>query len=525
MPARKLPWAAWFSALLMLLPMLALVAGAVTGTEGAAPLARLRLLVPASRQTGLLANTLLLSGGAALFAVLLGAPPAFLAARSDLPAKRFFRRLFPLPLLIPPFIHAIVWTDCLGGGIPGLASLFPQGALSVHSLPGGMLVFAFAYSPFVTLIVLAGLEGLPRETEESALLARGGRASFFRVTLPLVFPQLACSSILVFLFTMVNFEVADILRVRVYPLEIFIHFSAYYNEGDAALLTLPLVVSGMLLLAVQAALMRNKSYAGLDSRGDAPLYFLGRFRALAVFCCALPLLLGLFFPLAALSAASGGPAVWAKVLDTGGRALWNSVGLALAAATVITVCALAVAFYLERGKGPLKTLTDFSTQIPLGVPGVALGIASILVYNRKCLDFVYTSHAAVVLAFLSGIGPFIIRIIAARIKKVDRELEEAGLLAGRGGAAVFIRIVLPLAAPGIFSGFYAAYALCLANLGIALLLVPPGSETAPIAIYNYMHYGAKDAVAALSLLLLASAAAPLALWPLARRFLPEAESD
>jgi iron(III) transport system permease protein len=52
------------------------------------------------------------------------------------------------------------------------------------------------------------------------------------------------------------------------------------------------------------------------------------------------------------------------------------------------------------------------------------------------------------------------------------------------------------------AGFFIAFILSLGELGTTLLVIPPGRETIPIKIYNLMHYGADQLVAALCLILI-----------------------
>ena len=83
-------------------------------------------------------------------------------------------------------------------------------------------------------------------------------------------------------------------------------------------------------------------------------------------------------------------------------------------------------------------------------------------------------------------------------------LVEAGRLARRSGLAVTWRIALPLLRNGLLTGFFIAFVLAMGELGVTLLVIPPGTATIPIKIYNFMHYGAEATVAALCLVLVAS---------------------
>jgi len=57
-----------------------------------------------------------------------------------------------------------------------------------------------------------------------------------------------------------DFSVPDILRVSVYPIEIFIQFSAFYNDKAAIVLAFPLIAVTILLIIVQKWHMKDQSY-------------------------------------------------------------------------------------------------------------------------------------------------------------------------------------------------------------------------------------------------------------------------
>jgi iron(III) transport system permease protein len=53
----------------------------------------------------------------------------------------------------------------------------------------------------------------------------------------------------------------------------------------------------------------------------------------------------------------------------------------------------------------------------------------------------------------------------------------------------------------VLAVFFIVFVLSLGELSTTLLIIPPGRETIPIKIYNLMHYGAEQEVAALCLIL------------------------
>ncbi|NIA10676.1 MAG: ABC transporter permease subunit, partial [Nitrospiraceae bacterium] len=201
------------------------------------------------RQILLAENSLTLGLGSTCLCLIIGVPLAILLGRTDLWGGRLFNIIYIVPIIIPAYIQAIVWTRI----DPFLQKVF---SFDVHSVWGCTIVLALSYFPLVTLMTLSGLKSIDRGLEEAALLCYGKFRTLAKITIPLVAPHIFSGAIFVFILSSVNFAVPDILRVRVYPVEIFVQFSAFYNEKAATLLCLPFLVFACLLIVLQKWWMR-----------------------------------------------------------------------------------------------------------------------------------------------------------------------------------------------------------------------------------------------------------------------------
>lgn len=286
-----------------------------------------------------------------------------------------------------------------------------------------------------------------------------------------------------------------------YPIEIFINFSAYYDIRAATLLSLPLISVTLLLVWGQMGCMRGKSYVSFERR-DAVSYEMGRSKPLlSLFPCVI-LTLAALMPLGILFKESGRLDNYVKAFQTSYEQILYSISISAIAAFLMICFSVPVSYYLERTRGTLRTFLDYLTQLPFGLPSIVMGIGLIHVWNREGLDRIYESSAILIIAFVSAYSPFVIKIISAKIRQINPEFEEAAHLGTGSSLKVFWHIFLPLAFPGIMAGFLTGFVLSLSNLGTALLVIAPGKATLPLTIYNFMHYGAEEMVFALSLLLL-----------------------
>lgn len=454
-------------------------------------------------------NSLLLASGTAALALLIGAPYAFLCEKTALPGRKFFAFAYLIPLLIPPYIHAIVWGRLLAQNGPLNALLMdllgPNSApLNVHSLPGAIFVLALAYFPFVTLLILSGLKSLDRNYEEAALQQKGYWQTIAKVTLPMLRPQVTAGALFVFVFSIIDFGVPDILRVQVYPVEIFIQYSALYNEQAAIWLGLPLLAVTALAIWMQVRSMRGRSYISFSAgRGGSMPYPIGRGRFWAMLYCLLVLGLAVLLPIYALIDVAGLWQVYAKAMSSSGEQILTSFLLALLAAAIMTLLSLWIAISMQRASGAWRTLLEYLTQIPFAVPPIVLGIGLIKLWNRPATDWLYGSTMIVILGYVAHFIPFTVRAVYSSVQQLNPRLIEAGWLTQGSGLAVTRKILLPLLSKGLLTAFFIAFILAFGELGVTLLVIPPGTSTIPIKIYNFMHYGAEETVAALCLILVA----------------------
>ncbi len=116
--------------------------------------------------------------------------------------RRFVLTLMLIPMMLAPVAVGLMWKLMLQGEfgmltyyLRGMGLMGPQTApLSDLRLvlPSVMLIDGWEWTPFVTLVFLAGLLSLPREPFEAAIMDGAGPLAVFRdITLPLMRPIIA----------------------------------------------------------------------------------------------------------------------------------------------------------------------------------------------------------------------------------------------------------------------------------------------------------------------------------------------
>lgn len=449
-----------------------------------------------SRQLPLVKNSLVLAVGTALLCLAIGVPFAFFTGRTDLRGKGLFGILYIIPVLIPPYIHAIVWKH-----LNPFLNYFIR--IDIHSLWGSIWVLTLAYFPYVTLTTLTGLNSIDRNQEEAAVQCRGQATTLRRISLPLSLPHIASGALIVFIFALIDVGVPDILRLKVYPLEIFIQFSAFYDPRAAMLLSLPLIMTTLLLLVLLRAYMQDRSYVQTFGGIQKPMQIsLGGGNIIALLFCSLIMVFSVGLPVVVLLNIAGPPQTYYNALNASIEQIGYSLLLAVGGSFFTVIFGFFLAYLIERTQRFSASLLSWSAFLPLAIPATTLGIGMIMIWNRPPADFIYDSSIIIILGYVARFIPHAVIVLNAGMKQIHPHMEEAAMLSGAHGAKILRKIVWPLSRPSLIAGFFIVFILSFGELGTTLLIIPPGRETIPIKIYNLMHYGAEQTVAALCLILI-----------------------
>ncbi|GAW34258.1 inner membrane ABC transporter permease protein YdcV [Roseovarius sp. A-2] len=193
------------------------------------------------------------------------------------------------------------------------------------------------------------------------------------------------------------------------------------------------------------------------------------------------------------------------------RAIGTSalVGVCVSVLSVVVGTTNAFLFnrYEFRGRGLLYVLM----LTPLVIPGIVLGI-SILVFSSTVANAAWDAMewdimalrpglVLVILGQFSFITTIATLVIAARLQKFDRTLEEAALNLGAGHLTAVRTITIPYLMPALVGAFVVAFLMSFENFNTTLMLV--GSD-APltIAMFDRLKEGSTPLLNAVSLLLM-----------------------
>lgn len=244
------------------------------------------------------------------------------------------------------------------------------------------------------------------------------------------------------------------------------------------------------------------------------------------------LLLFLLLPLLGLVTTTGWPDFTAGLEHP---LVWPALKLSVFTTTfsllIIVVVGTPLAWTLAWRRGRLAAAVETLVQLPIVIPPAVAGVALLLAFGRRGLlaRWVYPegwsmafTTGAVVMAEIFVSAPFFIQATTSAFRRIDENLFVVARSLGASPLRVFVRIGLPLAAPGLVSGGAMSWARSVGEFGATLMFagnLTGKTQTLPLAIYTALESDLR-AAQALSLVLVVVAFVLLAVVHVGHARLP-----
>ena len=448
-----------------------------------------------SLSLSLLWNTVRLTVVVTALCALVGTLAAYLVERTDLPGRRVFGALLVIPFAIPDFVVSFGWTSIA----PGIAGYW-----------GAVLVMTLAVYPLVYLPVAASLRGSDPALEEVARsLGLGRVARFWRVTVGQARRAILGGCLLVALVILAEYGAFEILGYQTFTTEIFSEYSAGFNLAAASALSLVLVALSLVVLAGETAVgeRRGERVARGAARRLAP-QALGRATA--------PALVGVgALVVAALGVPVGATLYWIAAGGSSGLTGESLIGAGLhtaaygaGAGLLATLMALPLALLVVRHPTRMRRALSNATLLILAVPGVVVALALSSFTEQHLGGLGYQSAPLLVVAYALMFFPLALVGVRASVAQAPRALEEVASTLGLGRARVFVRVTLPLVAPGLAAAFSLVFLSVVTELTATLLLIPTGVQTLATQFWAFQQNLAYGQAAPYALVMMAVAAVP-----------------
>lgn len=458
-------------------------------------------------------TTLGVAAGALGIAVLISVPCAWLLVRTDLPLRHWFRRILIFPYLIPPYLFAIAWITLAVPEIGILNRLIPFGLFNVYSFTGLVWVLGTAYLPIIFSSLCQVLDAMDPSLEEASRICGASPLStFFRITLPCLFPLIGATSLLFLLEVMSAFGIPALVgnpaRIYVLTTKIYTHAKMGGLSGidQAFVVSLWLFCFTILFMLTSDWVRARFQYRTLT--GKAPkqsLIPLHAFRIPLFLVVLLVVLVLMVLPLSAVVTSSflriaGNLEISNLTLDNYrflfgmseiGRALGNSAWLSLAAGGLCLVTGFFVAYFKDRTKIGIRNVLEKISTFPFAIPGTVVALALLVSFGTGWgwePIALLGSPLLLLFAYVTKYLAISVQSLVPALSNIDPVLDEAGRIFGASPWGVLRRILFPLVRPTVITLFILTALPVFSELTMSVLLSGPGSETVGTVLFQLQDY-------------------------------------
>lgn len=456
-------------------------------------------------------DTAIFAIGVSIIALTLSTAVAYLVERTDMPFRNFAWVVMLLPIAMPAMLSSMAWILLLNNkiglinvGLRHFMELFGyqdtgSGPFQIYSLPMMIIVEGLRGSTPLFLMIVSAFRLMDPSLEEAASMSGSGTWRTLRkVTLPMMVPAILAAGMYGLISNLDDVDTALLLGVpaKIFLLPALIFFvgpGINHDWGLSQAYTSLFVLISLVLVFVYYRVVLRKAgkYASVSGKAFRPRRIsLGRWRWVAFGAFIVYFLVTIVMPFLIL--------VWASLLPTYRvpsmadfhritldnytsmatqlpgltSAIWNTVELAVIAATLTMLLAFIVSWLVVRGKMKGRAGIDALVFLPHAVPSVAICMALVAFFLAPQMRWsgVYGTVSILVIAMMTRTVTFASRTSNTAMTQLGAEIEEAAHVNGVGQIRTFFSITLRLLAPAFFAGWIYIAAAASRNLTVPLLL-------------------------------------------------------
>lgn len=476
-----------------------------------------------------LTNTLIAASLTMVFGTLLAFPLAWLVGRTNLYGKKFFRSLFVLTYMVPPYVGAMAWTRLLNKNVGTINELLRMlfnletnaGPLNIYTLGGLIWVLTTFYYPYAFITISRAMEKMDPSLEEASRISGASPLkTLFTITLPMMTPSLIAGALLVFVCAAGCYGIPSIVgapgKVHTVTTRI-VEYMGLGQEGinDATGLAVFLMFIAVLVLYLSDVVIARKQYITVSGKSTRPnIVDLGKWRVpttALVSLFAFVVIIVPFFTILTtsfkknlgkglLEANNFTTMHWTKIFAREDilTSIQNSLVFAAVAATIGILVAFTMAYLLQRTRVRGRKIPDFLITLGSGTPSMVIALSLIMTMNGKFGIKLYNTAAIMIIAYLIKYLMMGMRTVVSAMSQIHVSLEESSQASGAGWLRTMAKVTVPLIFPSIAAGWFLIFIPCFYELSMSTLLYSRDTQVIGYNLYYYWTYTSQQQAAAMA---------------------------
>ena len=468
---------------------------------------------------GALKNTLIAATVTMVLGTLIAFPLAWLVGRTNLFGKKFFRSLFVLTYMVPPYVGAMAWLRLLNPNVGTMNQFFrllfglgdTPGPLNIYTLGGLIWVLTTFYYPYAFITISRAMEKMDPSLEEASRISGASPLlTVFRVTLPMMTPSLIAGALLVFVAAMSCYGIPSIIgapgKVHTVTTRI-IEYNGLGAQGisDATGLAVFLMALAILILYLSDFVVARKQYITVSGKSTRPnIVDLGKWRVPLTVLVSLFATIVVLIPFATILTTSFKIDVGKSLFDPENFTLtqWqtifsrsetisclkNSLIFGVITASVGIVVACTMSYLLQRTRIRGRKLPDFLITLGSGTPSVVIALGLIMTMKGDFGVNIYNTAYIMIVAYLIKYLMMGMRTVVSAMSQIHVSLEECSQISGASWTRTMLKITGPLIFPSIAAGWFLIFIPSFYELSMTTLLYSNSTKTIGFQLYEYWTF-------------------------------------
>lgn len=474
-----------------------------------------------------LRNTLVTAGLSMVFGVMIAFPLAWLVGRTDMYGRKFFRTLFVMTYMVPPYVGAMAWLRLLNPRVGTLnvflANLFglSENPFNIYTIGGLVWVLTTFYYPYAFITISRAMEKMDPSLEEASKVSGASPLkTVMTVTFPIMLPSIVAAGLLVFVSAASCYGIPSIIgapgQIDTVTTRIIDYVYVGSAEGltDATTLAVSLMIIANLVLYVSTFVCGKKQYITVSGKSTRPnIVELGKWRLPVTLLVSVFALIVVVIPFATvamtsfttnlgkpLSAANFTTRYWhilftrKGILDT----VKNSLISASVAATAGIAISCVMAWLLTRTQAKGRHIPDFLITVGSGTPSVVIALALIMTMSGRFGINIYNTLTIMIVAYMVKYLLMGMRTVVSAMSQIHPSLEEAALISGAEWQRGFWDVTLPLIAPSVVAGWFLIFMPSFYELTMSTLLYSTDTKTIGYELFTYQTYHSQQTASAIA---------------------------
>ena len=474
-----------------------------------------------------LRNTLITAGLSMVFGVMIAFPLAWLVGRTDMYGRKFFRTLFVMTYMVPPYVGAMAWLRLLNPRVGTmnvfLAKLFglSENPFNIYTLGGLIWVLTTFYYPYAFITISRAMEKMDPSLEEASKISGASPLrTVMTVTFPIMLPSIVAAGLLVFVSAASCYGIPSIIgapgQIDTITTRIidYVYVGSAEGLNDATALAVSLMIIGNLVLYVSTFICGSRQYVTVSGKSTRPnIVELGKWRVPVTILVTLFALVVVVIPFATvamtsftknlgkpLSSANFTTRYWNILLTRKGilDTAKNSLIAASAAATFGIIISCVMAWLLTRTKAKGRQIPDFLITLGSGTPSVVIALALIMTMSGRFGINIYNTLTIMIVAYMVKYLLMGMRTVVSAMSQIHPSLEEAALISGAEWQRGFWDVTLPLIAPSVVAGWFLIFMPSFYELTMSTLLYSTDTKTIGYELFTYQTYHSQQTASAIA---------------------------